>query len=90
MSAMPGLKGKIESRFQRSFTPGFRFLVHLPATLLAGGAQGGEKSLSIQVVPKNLVTPIPPAYQMIDSSFVLDSQLARHRQLFDPIITLCQ
>jgi hypothetical protein len=38
---------------------------------------------------KNLFTPIALAHQMIDSSLVLDSQLARHRQLFDPIINLC-
>jgi hypothetical protein len=60
--------------------------VHLPAAPWAGGSQGGEKALSIQVVPKNLFTPIAPAHQMIDCSLVLDSQLARHRQLFDPII----
>jgi hypothetical protein len=64
--------------------------VRLPAALLAGGAQGGEKALSIQIVPKNLFTPIASTHQMIDSSLVLDSQLARHRQLFDPIINLCQ
>jgi hypothetical protein len=58
--------------------------------LLAGGAQGGEKALSIEVVPKNLFTPIPRAHQMIDSSLVLDSQLARHRHLFDPISNLYQ
>jgi hypothetical protein len=34
--------------------------VHLPAALLAGGAQGREKALSIQMVPKNLFTPIRP------------------------------
>jgi hypothetical protein len=28
--------------------------------LLAGGAQGREKALSIQIVPKNLFTPIRP------------------------------
>ncbi len=57
---------------------------------LAGGGQGGEKALSIQMVPKNLFTPIAPAHHVIDSSLVLDSQLARHRQLFDPISNLCQ
>jgi hypothetical protein len=53
--------------------------MHLPAALLAGGAQGREKALSIQMVPKNLFTPIAPAHQVIDCSLVLDSQLARHR-----------
>jgi hypothetical protein len=32
----------------------------------------------------------PRLIRWIDSSLVLDSQLARHRQLFDPIINLCQ
>jgi len=32
----------------------------------------------------------PRLMRWIDSSLVLDSQLARHRQLFDPIINLCQ
>ncbi len=45
---------------------------------------------SIEIVPKNLFTPIAPAHEMIDSALVLDSQLARHRQLFDPISNLCQ
>jgi hypothetical protein len=64
----------------------------IPSTRLARGvsAQCGEKVLSIQIVPKNLFTPIASAHQMIDCSLVLDSQLARHRQLFDPIINLCQ
>jgi hypothetical protein len=58
--------------------------------LLASGVQRGEKALSIQIIPKNLFTPIAPAHQMIDSSLVLDSLLARHRQPFDPTINLCQ
>src|SRR4030095_1256638 len=47
-----------------------------------------RESSSIQTIPKNLFTPIALAHQMIDSFLVLDSQLARHRQLFDPIINL--
>jgi hypothetical protein len=49
-----------------------------------------QKALSIQIVPKNLFTPIASAHQMIDCSLVLDSQLARHRLLSDPIINLCE
>src|SRR5437773_1968911 len=40
------------------------------------------ENFSIQIVPKNLLTPIAPAHQMINSPFVLNSQqLARHRQV---------
>jgi hypothetical protein len=31
--------------------------------LLAGDAQGGEKALSIQIVPKNLFTQVASAHQ---------------------------
>jgi hypothetical protein len=40
----------------------------------------------LQQISTGIFTPITTANQMIDSSLVLDSQLARHRQLFDPII----
>jgi hypothetical protein len=40
--------------------------------------EGPEKTLSIQIIPKNLLPPIAAAQQVINSSFVLNSQLARH------------
>jgi hypothetical protein len=64
--------------------------VHLPASLLAGSTQGHKKALSIQIVPKNLLTPIASAQQMINCPFILNSQLARHRQLLIQILNLCQ
>jgi len=39
----------------------------LPAGLLTRRTQGLEKTFSIQIVPKNLLTPIAPAHQMINS-----------------------
>ena len=55
----------------------------LPAGLLAHCTQGLEKTFSIQIVPKNLLTPIAPAHQMINSPLVLNSQLTRHRPSFN-------
>jgi hypothetical protein len=55
--------------------------MHLPAGLLAGSTQGLEKALSIQIIPKNLLPPIAPAHQMINSPLVLNAQLARHRHV---------
>jgi hypothetical protein len=64
--------------------------MHLPAGLLTRGTQGLEKTFSIQIVSKNLLTPIAPAHQMINSPLVLNSQLARHRQLLMQTTNLCQ
>jgi hypothetical protein len=54
--------------------------VHLPAGLLAGCPQGPEKISSIQIIAKNLLTPIASAHQVVNGSLVLNSQLARHHQ----------
>ena len=62
----------------------------LPAGLLTRCTQGLEKTFSIQIVPKNLLTPIAPAHQMINSTLVLNSQLARHRQVLMQTSNLCQ
>jgi hypothetical protein len=55
--------------------------MHLPAGLLTRRTKGLEEPFSIQIVVKNLLTPIAPAQQMINGSLVLNSQLARHRQV---------
>src|SRR5207249_6618138 len=49
-----------------------------------------EETFSIQIVPKNLLTPIAPTHQMINSPLVLNSQLARHRQVLMQTSNLCQ
>lgn len=41
-----------------------------------------EELFSIQIVVKNLLTPIAPAQQMINNSLALNSDLVRHRQVF--------
>jgi hypothetical protein len=51
----------------------------------------GEMALiEIQIVPKNLLTPIAPVHQVINRPFVLNSRLARHRQHLTSTINLCQ
>src|SRR5439155_25025073 len=70
----------------RSLYHEMKMIVHqaigmkLPACLFTRRTQGLEKTFSIQIVPKNLLTPIAPAHQMINSPLVSNSQLARHRQ----------
>jgi hypothetical protein len=49
--------------------------------LLAGCAHGPEKIFSIQIIAKNLLTPTASAHEVVNGSLVLNSQLARHRQL---------
>jgi len=72
----------------RSLYHQMKMIVHqaigmkLPAGLLTRRTQGLEKTFSIQIVPKNLLTPIAPAHQMINSPLVLNSQLARHPPSF--------
>ena len=57
----------------RSLYHQMKMIVHqaigmkLPAGLLTRRTQGLEKTFSIQIVPKNLLTPIAPAHQMINS-----------------------
>jgi hypothetical protein len=53
-------------------------------------SDGLKKTFSIQIVPKNLSTPVAPAHQMINSSLVLNSPLARHRQVLMQTSNLCQ
>ena len=79
----------------RSLYHQMKMIVHqaigmkLPAGLLTRRTQGLEKTFSIQIVPKNLLTPIVPAHQMINSPLVLNSQLARHRQVLIQTCNLC-
>src|SRR5262245_18041746 len=54
--------------------------VYLPPGLLTGSTQHLEETLTIHVIPKNLLPSIASAHQVIDSPFVLNSQLASHRQ----------
>jgi hypothetical protein len=53
--------------------------VHLPPGLSARGTQRLKKDLSIQIISKNLLTPIAAIHQVINGALVLNSQLARHR-----------
>jgi hypothetical protein len=64
--------------------------MHLPAGFLTRRTKGLEETFSIQIVPKNLLTPIAPAHQMINRPLVLNSQLARHRQVLMQTSALCQ
>jgi hypothetical protein len=47
--------------------------VHLPAGLLTRRTQGLEETFSIQIVPKNLLTPIAAAHQVIASPCLLNA-----------------
>jgi hypothetical protein len=55
--------------------------VHLPSGLLTSSTQPLEEARSIQIIPKNLLAPIASAHRVINGSFVLNAQLARHCQL---------
>src|SRR4029450_5247023 len=57
--------------------------VYLPAGLFAGSAQDLQKTLSIQIILKNFLAPVPPAQQVINSALVLNSALARHREVLN-------
>jgi len=62
----------------------------LPAGLLTRRTQGLEKTFSIQIVSKNLLTPIAPASSDDKRPLVLNSQLVRHRQVLIQTSNLCQ
>jgi len=39
---------------------------------------------------KNVLTPVSTAHQMVDCSFVLNSELTQHRPRASKLATLCQ
>jgi hypothetical protein len=56
--------------------------MHLPAGLLAGFRQGLQKILPVDIVKEDIFPPVTPAQDMIDGTWILDSNLAGHGRLF--------
>jgi hypothetical protein len=52
--------------------------VHLPLRLAASLSQRGQKTFPVDVVPKDVLTPVPATHYMINRPFIFHSQFARH------------
>ena len=52
--------------------------VNLPLRLGADFAQGGDEPLSVKVILKNPLTPIPAIHHMINRAGILNPQLPWH------------
>jgi len=52
--------------------------MHLPARLLAGLGQGLDEIMPIHIIQKDLIPPVATAHEMIEGTWVLDAQPARH------------
>jgi hypothetical protein len=50
--------------------------MHLPAGLLAGFRQSLQKILLVDIVQEDIFPPVTPAQDMIDGTWILDSNLA--------------
>jgi len=57
------------------------YVQHAFKVLAASLAEGDKKFLPIFIVEEDCFAPVATAHQMINRSLVLNSQLARHRQL---------
>jgi hypothetical protein len=56
--------------------------VHLPIGLSARLPERLEEGLAILVIQENGFPPIPSVYDMVNRSFIFNSQLARHDPIF--------
>src|SRR5437899_997447 len=55
-------------------TPG----MHLPVGLGAGFGEGGQKTLPVQVVVENGLTPIPAIHDVVHGPGILNTEFAAH------------
>jgi len=62
----------------------------LPTGLLAGFAQGFQKTMTIMIVGKDVFTAVAPIHEVVDSARILGSEFARHQSMMAITTTLCQ
>jgi hypothetical protein len=52
--------------------------MYLPTSLLAGLGQGFEEVVPVNVIQKDVLTPVSATHDMVDGIWILNAQLARH------------
>jgi hypothetical protein len=56
--------------------------VNFKTGLLAGFSEGLEEVLTIDIIEVEIFLAVSPAHDVIDGSWIFDSELARHEQEF--------